>query len=676
LANIGFSTDLTITSPDGNLKVSIKVEKGSPFYSVSRLGKPVINSSQLGFILKNQPPLAWNWEIQNTEQNHVDHTWTQPWGEKKVIRNHYQELKISLKEKKAEPRVMNLVFRVFNDGIGFRYQIPKQRHLDQFEIMDELTEFRLTGDHKTWFIPAFAPNRYEYLYHEKPVSGLNVVHTPVTMETADGLFLSFHEAALTDYSCMALAQRGEYTLTAELFPWADGTKVKGSTPLETPWRTILITESAGDLITSYLVLNLNEPNRLGDVSWIKPGKYLGIWWHMHIGTHTWGSGKRHGATTKNALSHIDFASKYGFDGVLIEGWNIGWDGDWTKNGELFNFTKAYDDFDIKSITAYAKKKGVRLVGHHETAGAIDNYEKQMEEAFALYHKLGVKVVKTGYVNWGTGIKRKDKYGLEHGEWHHGQYMVRHYRKALKCAARHKVMIIAHEPIKATGIRRTYPNFISREGARGQEYNAWDGDGGNPPEHTTILPFTRMLSGPFDFTPGIFDLHFNEQRPNNRVNTTLAKQLALYIVIYSPMQMAADLPQNYQKNLPAFQFILDVATDWEETRVLHAKIGDYVTFVRKDRHSPDWFLGSITDEEARTLETVLKFLPERKKYVAEIYRDGDNADCKTNPYSLKIYKAIVDNHTRLKLKLATSGGQAIRFRPAKKRDLKTIKSYEE
>ncbi|MEE8391240.1 MAG: glycoside hydrolase family 97 catalytic domain-containing protein, partial [Anaerolineae bacterium] len=444
---------------------------------------------------------------------------------------------------------------------------------------------------------------------------------------------------------------------------------------QTPWRTIQIAESAGDLITSYLILNLNEPNRLEDVSWIEPGKYVGIWWAMHIDKYTWGSGPTHGATTKNAKGTIDFAAEYGFPGVLIEGWNVGWDGEWYEHGERFSFTTPYEDFDIEELSAYAAAKGVKLIGHHETGAAVMNYEQQLNDAFAYYRDLGIDTVKTGYVGWGQGIKRRNEEGRLVGlEWHHGQYMVRHYRKVVETAARYHIMLDVHEPIKDTGIRRTYPNMMTREGARGQEYNAWSADGGNPPEHTTILPFTRMLAGPFDFTPGIFDLFFEEYRPHNRVNTTLAKQLALYVVIYSPLHMAADLPENY-KDHPAFQFIVDVPVDWQDTKVLHGEIGDYVTIARQDRNSEDWYIGSITDEQGRTLEAACTFLEPERKYVAEIYADGADADWKSDPLSINVYKALVDSNTVLTLRLAPGGGQAIRIRPATEDEANHIPPYQ-
>ncbi len=663
---------INVSSPDSEITVTFLLNEGVPYYQVSRSGKDVIKVSKLGFAFKEAAPLEQNLTLAGSRKSSFDETWIQPWGEVKEIRNHYNELLVQLEETTEAPRKMNLIFRVYNYGIGFRYELPEQDNLKSVQITDEKTEFNLAGDHKAWWIKAYQWNRYEFLYQSSPVSEMDTVHTPLTMETEDGLFISIHEAALTDYSSMTLARTKETDLECDLVPWSDGTKVKTEVPFVTPWRTIQIAETAGDLITSYLILNLNEPNKLGDVSWVKPAKYVGIWWGMHLGTYTWASGEKHGATTENAKRYIDFAAKHGIPGVLIEGWNIGWDGDWLKNADLFNFTTPYDDFDMDVVSAYAASKGVKIIGHHETSTGIANYERQVDDAFRYYKKHGINTIKTGYVGHGQEIVPVgDTTGAL--EWHHGQYMVRHYRKIVEKAAQYKIMLDVHEPIKGTGIRRTYPNMMTREGARGQEYNAWGKEGGNPPEHTTILPFTRLLSGPFDITPGVFDLTFEEaNKPNNRVKTTLAKQLAHYVVIYSPLHMAADLVENYE-NQPAFQFIEDVPTDWQDTKVLHAQIGDFVTIVRKDRNSNDWYLGSVTDEDPRTLEASLSFLDADQKYVAEIYADKPNTDWKTNPFTIDISEVLVDRNTVLEIKLAPGGGQAIRFRPATKEDNNRIKS---
>ncbi len=647
-----------VFSPNGEIKVSFILENDKPLYQVERFGQIVIEKSRLGFILEDGPFPASNTKIVSVNKKSFDSIWTQPWGEVKNIRNNYNELKINLIDKNS--RKLSIIFKVYNYGIGFRYEIPAQSDLADFNIMDELTEFHLAGDHKAWWIKAYQSNRYEYLYRSSPLNQMDTVITPLTMETNNGLYLSIHEAALVNYSSMTLISEKNNVLKADLVPWSDGVRVKASSPMQTPWRTIQISDSPAGLITSYLILNLNEPNALGNVSWVEPCKYVGIWWAMHLEKYTWSTGPKHGATTKNAEKYIDFASKYGFGGVLVEGWNTGWDGDWVKNGENFNFIQAAPDYNLKKVANYAASKGIQLIGHNETGGAVLNYESQLDTAFKLYHSLGIKTVKTGYVNFGRSIKRFDENGKVQYETHHGQYMVRHYLKVVKEAAKNKIMIDAHEPIKATGLRRTYPNMMSREGARGQEYNAWSTDGGNPPEHLTILPFTRLLAGPMDFTPGIFDLLYPKIKPNNRVNTTLAKQLALYVVIYSPLQMAADLPENYEKNLKPFQFIRDVPVDWEETKVINAAIGDYITIVRKDRNSDDWYLGSITDENSRKFEVNLDFLSPGKTYLAEIYRDGNDADWKTNPYSIEIKKEKVNSKFKMQINLAPGGGEAVRF----------------
>ncbi|HZH41249.1 MAG TPA: glycoside hydrolase family 97 catalytic domain-containing protein, partial [Gemmatimonadales bacterium] len=442
-----------------------------------------------------------------------------------------------------------------------------------------------------------------------------------------------------------------------LAPMHDGIKVRGTTPFHTPWRTIQVADSVTELAPSVLGLNLNPPNVLPSTSWIKPMKYVGIWWGMHLGIYTWATGARHGATTARAEEYIDFAAANGFGGVLVEGWNVGWDGDWIKNRSAFSFTQANPDYDLAEVARYARSKGVALIVHNETSGGIENYERQMDSAFTLYQSLGVHAIKTGYVTDTIG----------NGDSHYSQTMVRHYRHVVEEAAKHEITVDAHEPMHDTGERRTYPNFVSREGARGQEYNAWGGEGGNPPEHETILFFTRMLDGPFDQTPGIFDILEKSSGHTHgledpRVRTTLARQLAHYVVLYSPVEMAADLPENY-KNQPAFQFIKDVAVDWDTTRVLAARIGDYVAVARKERGGPDWFLGAITDEQARTLDVPLSFLTPGKKYVADIYADGPGADWRTNPFPVAITHRPVTSTTRLRITMAPGGGQAIRIHPA-------------
>ncbi len=671
---------LQVSSPDGKIEALFWLADGIPYYSVNRGDVDIVFPSRLGFTFVTEAPLQAGLRIVNWQETSFDRIWVQPWGEVKEIRNHYNELRIELSEVAAQPRQMFIVFRVFDDGLGFRYELPEQPYLDELQITNELTEFAMCADHQAWWVEAYQDNRFEYLYRQTPISFLPIiaskgVHTPLTMQTNDGLYLSIHEAALTHYASMTLKADENLVLNADLVPWSDGIKVKGSAPLKTPWRTIQIAQNPADLVTSYLILNLNEPNALGDVSWVHPGKYVGIWWGMHLGKWTWGSGPNHGATTNNTRAYLDFAAENGFAGVLVEGWNLGWDGDWTANGEQFSFTTPYPDFDLNGLAAYATGQGVELIGHHETAGAIANYESQLESAFALYQSLGIHTVKTGYVGWGQGIQRYDEQGNPVGlEWHHGQFMVEHHQKVVETAAKYRIAINAHEPVKDTGLRRTYPNMLTREGARGQEYNAWDSDGGNPPDHVTILPFTRLLAGPMDYTPGILALTFPDYKPNNRINHTLAKELALYVVIYSPLQMAADLIENY-KDQPAFQFIRAVPADWHETLVLHAQIGDFITTVRRERDGDEWFLGSITDEEARQLEARLDFLNPGRTYVAEIYSDGAAADWETHPYELAINHYLVTSTTQLSLGLAPGGGQAIRFYPASSDEAASLPVYQ-
>ncbi len=650
---------LRVVSPDGRIEVTVGLEGGRAQYAVRRDGRPVLLPSRLGFELRGAPALGAALRVAGSARNTVDETWEQPWGEVREVRDHHNELRVSLVEARPPGRELTVVFRVFDDGVGFRYELPEQPGLTDFEIADELTEFHLADDARAWWIPAFQQNRYEYLFRSSPVSTLDTVHTPLTLEFRDGLHVAIHEAELVDYAGLQLIGGPEQnrTLRAYLAPWADGVKVRGRTPFATPWRTIQIADDATELAPSVLGLNLNPPNRLDDVSWIEPQKYVGIWWGMHIGTMTWGSGPRHGATTENTRRYIDFAAENGFGGVLVEGWNVGWDGDWIANADLFSFMEPYPDYDLPGLAAYALERGVRLIGHNETSMGIENYERQLDSAFALYEDLGIRAVKTGYVGDETS----------HGHAHHGQYMVRHWRKVIETAARHRIVLNAHEPIHDTGERRTFPNMMTREGARGQEYNAWGGEGGNPPEHETILFFTRMLSGPFDFTPGVFDLTLasagTPRTPEQpRPRTTLAKQLALYVVLYSPLHMASDLPENYEGQ-PAFQFIRDVAVDWEDTRVLAGEIGDYVVVARQERGDDDWFVGAITDEEARTLEIPLWFLPPGRRYLAEIYADGPGAHWRDDPYPVEISSRPVDARTRLTLRLAPGGGQAIRIRPA-------------
>ncbi|MBB1410964.1 MAG: alpha-glucosidase [Pseudoalteromonas rhizosphaerae] len=668
LSSACFAKDATIQSPNGNITITISDQQATPSYKISFNGKDVIENSALGFEFKQQAAFAEGFTITDVNNSQHNSQWQQPWGERQTIIDKHNELAVTFKKPAPQGGTYTVRFRAFNDGVGFRYEVPKQAGFENIEITKELTEFAISGADKAtaWWIPARGWNRYEYVYNTTPLQQAALAHTPFTFKNADGVHVSIHEAALVDYAGMVLNQRRPGTLQADLTPWSDGVAVKKHGAFNTPWRTIQIGDKAVDLINSDIILNLNEPNKLGDVSWVKPGKYVGIWWGMHINENTWGSGEKHGATTKETKRYMDFAAKYGFDGVLVEGWNIGWDGDWFFNGDVFSFTKPYADFDIAELTRYGKEKGVQLIGHHETSGNVTNYRNQMEDAYALYEKSNVSQVKTGYVADGGNIKRIDENGIARHEWHDGQFMVNEYLHSVQLAAKHKISINTHEPIKDTGLRRTYPNWIAREGARGQEFNAW-GTPPNPPEHIPMLAFTRMLAGPMDFTPGIFDMSFNGLGGDtNRPQTTLAKQLALYVVMYSPIQMAADLPRNYLAKPDAFKFIQDVPTDWQQSIALAGEVGDYVVFARKERKRDnysgnDWFLGAVTDEQARSIEIKLDFLEQGKKFEAQIYRDGNNAEWKNNPYDLKIEKRIVTAADKLTLKLATSGGTAIRFK---------------
>jgi alpha-glucosidase len=577
---------LRVESPNGRNVVTVEVREGGIFYSVQRDNRAVLLPSRLGFEFQGAPALRDGLRITGSTTNSVNQVWAQPWGEVARVRDNHNERRVSVSEAAPGGRQFVVVFRVFDDGVGFRYEFPEQAGLGEFAIVQELTEFAFVDDARAWWIPSNRArlDRSEMLYSSSPVSVLDSVQTPLTMETRDRrTFIVIHEANVADYARMFLAGRGmeSRTLRAALAPWADGIKVRGKTPFVTPWRTIQLADRAVDLAPSVLGLNLNPPNALASTDWIKPMKYIGIWWGMHIGTMTWSSGPKHGATTENTKRYIDFAAANGIGGVLVEGWNVGWDGDWIANRNAFSFTRPYSDFNISELAAYARQKGVKLIAHNETSGGVENYERQLDSAFSLYRSLGIDALKTGYVT--------DTMGGGHS--HYSQFVVRHHRKVIETAARYGIMLDVHEPVHDTGERRTWPNMMSREGARGQEYNAWGGEGGNPPEHETILFFTRLLAGPMDFTPGVFDILIERGtgRPRRadepRIRTTLAKQLALYLVLYSPLQMAADLPENYEKQ-PAFQFIRDVAVDWDTTRVLEGRIGDYVVVARKARNSPE------------------------------------------------------------------------------------------
>jgi alpha-glucosidase len=646
----------SVASPKKTLGVNVYLSpKGEAVYKVVYKGKDLVTDSRLGFELKNQPSLASDFKLISAKKNSVDETWEQPWGEERFIRNHFNQLRISLREASGAKRKLDVVFRVYDDGVGFRYEFPEQKSLTNIEILHELTQFNMAADYTAWWTPGQAGNQYEYLYQQTPISKMGLVHTPVTLQTNDGPFVALHEAALHNYSTMNVTGGADGKISATLVPTSkhQPIAVKLTAPAVTPWRTLQVEESAAALITNYLTLNLNEPNKLGDVSWVKPAKYVGVWWELHLEKTSWKSGPTHGATTANTKKYIDFAAKHGFAGVLVEGWNLGWDGEWWKpgGGNNFNFYTPTPDFDVKELSRYAAEKGVYIIGHHETGAAIENYESQLDEAFSFLEHYGMKAVKTGYVETGEE--------LVNGLYHHGQFYVNHAQRVIDTAAKHKVAVVAHETVKDTGERRTYPNIISREVARGQEYDAWSVDGGNPPNHTAIIPFTRLLSGPMDFTPGAFELTL-PTRPKNQVNTTLAKQLAMYVVIYSPVQMASDLPEHYEQHLDAFQFIKDVAVDWDTTRALGGEIGEYVAIARKARDSNNWFVGALTNESARNIQLKLDFLDAGKKYTARIYQDGKAAHYATNPGSYEIREMEVSAGDQLLLPLAPGGGAAISF----------------
>lgn len=655
-----------IQSPGGVLGVTVDLDNdGRATYAIDRRGTPVVAPSRLGFLFADAPKFERNLVAGATATRTADTTWEQPWGESRFVRDRFAELRVPLAEK-GPPRAgfaarhIDVVFRVYDDGVGFRYEF---RDAGPVAIADELTEFNFAAPGTAWWIPAGEWNRYEYLYNRTALSEIGRAHTPVTIRTDAGLHIALHEAALVDYSAMWLQHVEGLHFKATLSPSWEAAKVRRTGPFTTPWRALVITDTAGGLVESNLFLNLNEPNKLGDVSWVKPFKYVGVWWEMHLDTATWASGPKHGATTANVRRYIDFAAANGFRGVLVEGWNKGWDADWFGNGESFSFTESYPDFDLPGLAAYAKSKGVHLIGHHETSGNAAHYEEQLGAAFGLYAKNGVDAVKTGYVADAGQAKYRGDDGRVHYGWHDGQAAARHHLLVVTEAAKRHIMVNAHEPIKDTGLRRTYPNWVAREGARGMEYNAW-GQPPNPPEHETNLVFTRMLAGPMDFTPGVISL----QGRGQTLQSTVAKQLADYVVLYSPIQMAADLPENYLADAKAFQFIKDVPADWAVTRVLNGEVGDFVTIARRDRASDSWYIGSVTDETARDLTAKLDFLDPGRKYRAQVYRDAPGFDWKTAPLAadksatIVVETRVVTSTDTLALPLNAGGGVAVRLVP--------------
>jgi len=658
---------------------------GVPVYSVSYDQKVIIKPSALGFTFTNNDNFNSNFEIQGSEKRSVDETWKPVWGQVNEIRNHYEEVTVHLKQH-ATNRLLDISFRVFADGVAFRYEFPKQPRIKYFIVTDELTQFNLTGNHKAFWIPGdYDTNEYPYttckiseidnkeLVEKSTAIAVRVapdryaVQTPLMMKTDDGLYINIHEAALVNYPAMQLhVNDSTYQLSARLVPDAYGNKAYLHASFHTPWRTIIVSDKATDILASNMILNLNGPSAIQNTSWIKPMKFIGVWWEMQTGKGTWSysdypdstdakgnlipNGK-HSANTANVKRYIDFASKNGIKGVLVEGWNTGWEdwfGNWKEN--VFDFVTPYPDFNVKEISDYAKAKGVDMIMHNETSGSATNYERQMDTAFRFMKEFGYKAVKTGYV--GRIIPR--------GEHHDGQWMVNHYLRSIEKAASYEIMIDIHEPMRPTGLQRTWPNFMACEAARGNEYNAFSK--GNAPDHETILPFTRLMGGPMDYTPGIFKLSHYASDTTRRVHTTLAKQLALYVTMYSPLQMAADLPENYEAHMDAFQFIKDVPVDWDDTKILAAEPGDYVVIARKGKGTNSWFLGAITDENARQFVEDLSFLDKGKKYIATIYADAPDADWKTNPEAYTIRKITVSSTTHLSIKLAPGGGAAVSIVP--------------
>lgn len=685
-----------ISSPDKTIQLVITTEvDGRIFYEVNYKTKPVIYLSGLGMTLKSPAVSLNNFDVNGIDSSAVDETWKPVWGEVSSIRNRYKQLVLKLTDRSGSGIQLQMIFRVFNDGVGFRYTFPKQPRLNHFIIAGELTQFSMHGDHKTFWIPGdYDTNEFTYNttklsavdassssmsqeIHAKTFFDKNAVQTPLMMRSDAGLYINIHEAALVNYPAMnLLVDKKTFTLNAHLVPDAVGNKAYLQAPASTPWRTIIVSDKATDILASKLILNLNEPSKIADPSWIKPQKMVGVWWELHVGKSSWDyaatqSGStltphgRHGATTANVKKYIDFAAKHGIDGVLVEGWNTGWEdwfGQWKE--DVFDFVTPYPDFNVKELQRYAASKKVKIIMHHETSASVTNYERWMDTAYRFMKNHGYNTVKTGYV--GRIIPR--------GEHHDGQWMVRHYERVMSKTASYKIMVDAHEPVRPTGLHRTYPNFLACEAARGNEFNAWSS--GNPPEHETILAFTRLMGGPMDYTPGLFRIKLNQfdSTKKEQVHTTLCKQLALYVTMFSPLQMAADLPENYEAKPDAFQFIKDVAVDWDDTKILEAEPGDYVITARKAKGKESWFLGAMTDEKARVFFTVLNFLSPDKNYVATIYRDSDDADWKNNPEGYTIEKFLVDSKTSLHLKLAPGGGTAISFMPASAEQVKLLEKY--
>jgi glucan 1,4-alpha-glucosidase len=694
------TTGQTLKSPNANLELNFSLnDTGAPVYELDYKKQSVIEPSTLGFELKNMPPLLEHFKITDVQEASEDSTWEPVWGEEKEIRNNYNELAVTLQQE-GTYREMLIRFRLFDTGLGFRYEFPQQENLGHFVIKNEKTEFAMTGDHYAFWIPGDYGTQ-EYDYNESKLSEIReigdsykggdswsirfsptAVQTALMMKTDEGLYINLHEAALIDYSAMHLELDDEkMVFTSSLTPDVNGDMAYMITPATTPWRTVIVSDDAKDIISSRITYNLNEPSKIDDTSWIRPIKYVGVWWEMITGKSSWDytsdfnavklgvtdyeSAKphgRHGATTKNVKKYIDFAAEHGFDAVLVEGWNIGWE-DWIGHQKdyVFDFQTPYPDFDLEEVRDYAKEKGVEMMMHHETSASVRNYERHMDAAYQFMKDHGYNSVKSGYV--GNIVPR--------GMNHYSQWLVNHYQYAVEKAAEYEIMVNAHEAVRPTGVNRTWPNLIANESARGTEFQAF---GGSKPFHVTVLPFTRLIGGPMDFTPGIFEMDISKVNPNNDswVNSTLVNQLALYVTMYSPLQMAADLPENYDRFPDAFQFIKDVALDWDQTYVLEAEPGDYLTIARKTKGKDEWFVGGVTDENPRIAEIAFDYLPKRQKFVATIYADGKDANYEKNPQSYTIRKVLVDSNSRLKQKLASGGGVAISIQPAGKEEAKGLK----
>ena len=635
-----------IASPNGRLKCNVELKYGRLVYSIHKDDKIVLRDSRLGMSLKGEEMLRDGLVIVRIHKKNFDETWERPWGEERYVRNNYNELAFYMSETSGDKRLFTVRFRVFDDGVAFRYEFPPQPKFQRLIIADELTEFNVDLNARAWQIPAYQPDRYEYNYEKWPVDQLvNSVHTPLTIETPFGNYISIHEAALYNYGSMTIKLNADQRLQSDITPLSDGTKAYVNLPFNTPWRVVMVADSPIELTQNRMIYNLND-GPATDFSWVKPLKFMGIWWAMYVGEWTWAEGPRHGATTEHAKEYVDACVRLGVPGLLIEGWNNGWDGDWLANGPTNDFVHPAEDFDLKAVAEYAREKGVELVGHHETVGYIDNYEKQLEEAYQAYADNGIHYVKPGYAGAYMTIQGRR-------EFHHSQAGVRHYQKALELAARYQICLDVHEPIKGTGIERTWPNLLTREGARGQEYEG----GALFPSHATILPFTRLLSGGMDYTSGIFDVSNNVKR----MATTIARQVAYYVTIYSGMQMAADRPKFYEELHPdLFKFVRDVPVSWGFTLPLLGQIGQFYVVARRDRASSDWYIGGVTNEEARRVRVGFDFLEEGAMYEAEIYRDGDDAHYRENQLALVVENRRVSKADYLDVWMAPGGGFAVRL----------------